>query len=372
MEQMTFDELLQDVGSTLYANMGDITSDTACQKLIEDWFWDCKLCAEKDKFIRYFRTRLSNIYPLYKEELRVLTIKENMDPFVTDYYQHISNDTTHEAGSANKLSTDEGTNSSVFSNHENSETIRTPDLTTTSDSNGSTNGSSTENKNGSDTLQRSGTDTTTNTENQTGGSTNNKSANGSSRNENISTSKSDSIGIQYPESNLVSLSLNIDDIPDNRSLAYASNESIGQNKGTSVDTATNNQIEVDTQTTHNNSTGSSQQQHNTTDTQNYGSEVNIENQTESEESGTVHQEGNETTTNVMFGGNTTNYQNNSTSSENSNDERNSETEHKEEHKGRSGKSVAELIPIVISAIRKSNTGIWFRDYMSVCFDCTEF
>lgn len=371
MEQMTFQELIDDIGSTALYYGTEASSDSATQKIIQDFFWDSKLCAEKDKFIKYFQNRINNIYPLYLEEVRALSIKANMDPFVTDYFQHVTDDITHENGTSNKTSGSNGSNSTVYQKGTSSETVRTPDLTTSSESAGSTNGSSTENKSGSDMIQRTGSDSTNNSETSNGTNTDNKLSNTYTHLDDTQTSKSDSIGITYPESNLNSLSLDIDDIPDNRSLSYASNESIGQTKATDNQSSNVNATEVDTQNTQNTTTGNSTTSHNTKDTTTYGGETNTENQSESEESGTVRQTGNETTTTTNSGYDTTTFNNNDSSNEDSTDERNIEFSHKEEHKGRH-ESVADLIPKVISSIRNSNTVLWFVDYMKVCFDCTEY
>lgn len=372
MEQMTFQELIDDIGSTALYYGTEATSDSATQKIIQDFFWDSKLCSEKNKFVKYFQNRINNIYPLYLEEVRALTVKENMDPFVTDYFQHVTDDITHENGTSNKTSGSNGSNSTVYQKGTSSETVRTPDLTTSSENSSSTNGSSTENKSGSDMIQRTGSDSTNNTETSNGTNTDNKLSNTYTHSEDTNETKSDNISINYPEANLNGLGgLDIDDIPGNRSIDYASSEAIGLIKGTSNGNSNLNATEVDTQNTQNTSTGNSTTQHNTKDTTTYGGETNIENQSESEDNGTVRQTGNETTTTTNSGYDTTTFNNNDSSNEDSTDERNIEYSHKEEHKGRH-ESVADLIPKVISSIRNSNTVLWFVDYMKVCFDCTEY
>lgn len=105
---MTYQELIDEVGQeTIFTNTN---VDLATQNVITEWFFDYELCDSEDttKWMRYFRRRCNENYPKYKEMVRVLTIKGNMDPFITEFMEKIHkssdvrNNTIHINGSGSK------------------------------------------------------------------------------------------------------------------------------------------------------------------------------------------------------------------------------------------------------------------------------
>ena len=88
---MTFEELVNNEGaSNVYANT---SVDEATQAALMEWLFDRKLCDEPATFCRYYRRNLNKYYPQYLDLMRVLTVRDNMDPYVTYYFEHIGTDT---------------------------------------------------------------------------------------------------------------------------------------------------------------------------------------------------------------------------------------------------------------------------------------
>ena len=88
---MTFEELVNKEGaSNVYANT---SVDEATQAALMEWLFDRKLCDEPATFCRYYRRNLNKYYPQYLDLVRVLTVRDNMDPYVTYYFEHVGMDT---------------------------------------------------------------------------------------------------------------------------------------------------------------------------------------------------------------------------------------------------------------------------------------
>lgn len=283
--------------------------DLATQNLIIDWFFDYDLCTDEHddpqsaNFLRYFKRNLNLYYPRYTQLLRVLQVKENLDPYVTDYLESVT--------------------SRVDALTENGTDTRTPNLTRQS----------------TDTPQK--TTTTTRTPNLTdtsvitGGHTDTRTPNLSHGETNETVTKSDGFGITYPESQLNSVSLDLD-IDTPRNIDYAGSEQLSGAKTTGESTAS------DTGTETNQTVYNSEQ---TQDTH-IGTET-----TQTTESGsgqtTVTERGTDTTQTTKTGSNT------------------SDTDFIQ--KGRH-ESVADIIPRAMSAIANSDAFTWFKNKIDICFD----
>lgn len=268
---MTFEELITKQGQATVFNNTEV--DAATQAALIEWFFDYPLCTSEDedpqgtKFMRYFQRNVNLYHPRYLQLLRVMGVKDNLDPYVTEYLEEVTSRADHT----------DGENTSTF------------------------------------------TPTTTDTSVISGGHTDTRTPLTRTEVETENTTKSDNFAISYPESQLDSVTLDIDiENPQAaRSIDYASNESLGGAKSGGKTT-----------------------------TKEIGQETNA----------TTYQA--ETTTTSHTGSDTT-------KDVNKNDTT-SDTEHI--HKGRN-ESVADIIPRAMSAITGSDPFTWFKKQLTVCFDC---
>lgn len=331
----TFEELADEIG--LSAIFTGTDADETIQNIFLEWFFDCKLCSDNDTtFLRYFRRRFNNLYPMYLDQVRVLSVKGNFDPYVTEYYQDLLNKTGTETSEGTRSTTESNESETTATKGSGVTTVRTPDITVT---NADTNTSNTEQDTthgGSDTVRRTGTDTTANTENTS----------------TTSDSKSDAFGIAYPESNLGAIPA---DLTAARSIDYANSESLTM--GTSTTTGTGS--------------SSSTVTYNTTDTNSYGATVNVQGEQTDTSNREQHETGTERTVTTNNGSDVNSVEGSKTGSETSAGTKNLTDEVKQEHKGRN-ESIADIIPRAVQAITSTNELKWFRDSMLVCFDCTEY
>ena len=228
---MTFDDIITKRGQATVFSNTDV--DTATQNALVDWFFDYGLCTDEkddpqgDKFLRYFQRNCNLYYPRYAQLLRVLQVKENLDPYVTDYLEEVVNRVDSTTG--------------------NSETTRTPDLTRTETTTPTVETTTTRTPN------------TTDTSVITGGHTDTRTPNTTSTTDTENTSKTDAFGISYPESQLTGVSLDVD-VTATRDIDYASSESIsgasGVGSSTTTETGTEtNQTVYNQETTTNTATG---------------------------------------------------------------------------------------------------------------------
>lgn len=366
-KKKTFEELVAKIG--LETVFDGTNADATIQQIFLDWLFDYKLCSEDDNtFLRYFRRRFNNLYPRYLEQVRILTVRDNFDPFVTEYFQDLINRVDNETNTGSKTANGESTSSVTATKGSGSTTVRTPDLVSeTVDSNTVTNegtvtnsgtdrttktGTETTDRDADNVTTRTGTDTTVNHEEAT----------------NDTTGKSDAFGIAYPESNLGAIPANLD---AQRSIDYANSESLSMNKshsaseGDSTSTVTHNTSdetvidETDVTT------------HNTTDATTYGLATATQNETVGSGTSTTSETGTERTVVTNNGADVTSTTNGNEVTESTEGERNATGKVEQEHKGRN-ESVADIIPRAIKAIVNTNEVMWFIDSMKVCFDCTSF
>ena len=332
-QNKTFQELADEIG--LEAIFSGTEADEATMNAFLEWLFDYRLCSDNDNtFLRYFRRRFNNLYPRYLEQLRILSVKENFDPYVTDYFQDVISRVGTNTTESEKNS--EGGSGSTVTNTKGagSTTVRTPNLTTHNIGENVVNGESSSTDSGTDSTSHTGTETTAN--NESGEST--------------TESTTDSFGIAYPEANLGSIPLTI---PSQRNIEYANSETLGLAKSK----------------TNNSSEGENTVTHNTTDETTHGLKNVGTVETTTNDELTQTQTGNETTvvTNSGSDTQTTENTNSATDNENRRDEHSDEERH--EHKGRN-ESVADIIPRAVKAITSTNELMWFIDSMKVCFDCT--
>lgn len=85
---MTFQELVDEMSlDTIFLNT---SVDVATQNALLEWFFDYDLADDDtSKWLRYFRRRCNDIYPKYKDLVRVMSVKSNLDPFITEFMERI-------------------------------------------------------------------------------------------------------------------------------------------------------------------------------------------------------------------------------------------------------------------------------------------
>lgn len=89
---MNFQDLVDKIGiGTVFQNT---SVDMATQNCILEWLFDYDLCDDDETmWLRKFRRRCNDIYPKYLAMVRVMTVKDNMDPFITVFMEKIHNST---------------------------------------------------------------------------------------------------------------------------------------------------------------------------------------------------------------------------------------------------------------------------------------
>ena len=332
----TFQELCDDIGINTVFQGTD--ADEVIEYLILEWLFDYRLCSDDDTtFLRYFRRRFNNLYPRYLEQVRVLTVRENFDPFVTEYYQDLTNRNSEDNLSNTKVTEGENSTTVAGTTSEETETVRTPNLTTASEGTTETDSAGSVATDGTNTTTRTGTDGTV--------------TSGSGTNE--SDTKADAFAIAYPEANLNGIPTDISSLGTSRTIDYANSESIsiGHTEGETSES------------------GSSTTTHNTTDTTTIDEDVATTDHSEGTSSGTVTETGTETTTTEKSGtnGSTTTGSDSQTVTDTG---LNTSTETvKGEHKGRH-ESIADILPRAVRALQNTNEVMWFIESLKVCFDCT--
>lgn len=231
VKKMTFEELINKRSqATVFDNTG---VDIATQNALVDWYFDYGLCTDEDEdkngdiFLRYFQRNLNLYYPRYLQLLRVLAVKENMDPYVTDYIEEIAYKNDTNTGSVTSVNTKDLEHDTVTTPQSSTTVLRTPTLT--------------------DTSVISGGHTDTRTPNVTNTQTSGN------------TTKTDAFAMAYPESQLSALSTDLD-LDDPRDITYAQSESLAGTKSegsaTSTETGTEtNQTVYNSETTTNQQTG---------------------------------------------------------------------------------------------------------------------
>lgn len=315
----TFGDLVDEIGlSTVFEGTD---ADQVTQEAILDWFFNYELCDDNDStFLRYFRRKIKNIYPLYEARLRVSTAKGTMDPFIVDFMERVRTDTKTTSGTVNGTESD--TNGSTRSIHKvtDNQDVRTPQLTTIA--NGQSTGSNRQTTDGTVTEERdlaSTEDSSATTE-------------GKSRN----------FSVAYPEANLSGIPTDVDSYP--ASIDYVSGEADSLSKSETsgdVDRTDTGTVSTDTDTTVT------------------GSESSTDSRTV-RETGTDRRDfdGDETTTDTVNG---TGSKTTATSTSGSETGEGSEIE-----QGRH-ESVADLLPRALAAISGSNDLMWLCHQLLPCF-----
>lgn len=87
---MTFQDLVDEIGlDEVFLNT---SVDVATQNCILEWYFDYELADDNtNTWLRKFRRRINDFYPRYKESVRIMSIKSNMDPFITEFMQTVHN-----------------------------------------------------------------------------------------------------------------------------------------------------------------------------------------------------------------------------------------------------------------------------------------
>lgn len=363
----TFEELIDKIG--LAEVFSGTDADEATQEAFQEWLFDYPLCSDNDNtFLRYFRRRFNNLYPRYLEQVRILSIKANFDPYVTDYFQDVIKHNGTENSSSEKVSSGENGSKVTSAKGSGSTTIRTPDLQTHTIGENEIDNDTTSQNSGSDSTSHTGTVTVdrdgTNTTNRTGTDkteTNDK-ANSTAE------SKTDGFGIAYPEANLGSIPLSLD---AERSIDYANSESISMSKSTT--TATDDNTSTVTHNTEDKSVVNETDKttNDTTDATTYGMKNVGSSTTKGSDETTQTQTGKETTTVTSNGEDVQTTEGTNSTKDTESGERTHSDKETHEHKGRS-ESVADIVPRAVKAIINTNELMWFIDSMKVCFDCTDF
>lgn len=131
----TFEELCDRLGIDKVFEGTDV--DAATQQALLDFFFDFEICDSENKFLRRFRQRLNQYYDQYLQEVRVLSVRDNFDPYVTNYFQDVkkhsgTKDTVGNIEYNNKRTDDYTTSSS-------SQNVETHNLKTNTDTSDNTN-----------------------------------------------------------------------------------------------------------------------------------------------------------------------------------------------------------------------------------------
>lgn len=321
--RMTFEELNDTMGAAeIYSGT---TVDSATQGALLEWLFDRYLSMSEHEpvntWLRRYRRQLNMLYPIYQDYLRVEAVRSNMDPFITEFIErvHENEGTATNSGSSTKQTSgsDSGQDRTVTDNTN----VRTPDLTTESES------GNVQNNN----LR----DTSTNTDSGTVTASHSEQSVGNGKNRGMS--------IEYPEANMGSIPQDIDSFPSSINYAAGEQDSFSRstNQGSSSDSESRNLVQ----------SGGSTHTGTVTDTGN----------------STVNESG--TDTNKFDGIVTRN--NSATHTTSETDTNNGESRNRDKgqeiEQGRH-ESPADLLPRAISAITSTNSIKWLVKNILVCFD----
>lgn len=196
----TFEEYIKKHSLDELFENTEAANDKATQNLIYDQYYNYSICTDNENdFAKYFKRRINLSYSRYKDQLRIMTVSGNMDPFINHYMETIaSNERNGSSEISNKIKTD-GTTSSTNAASGSNEVVRTPDLINTIEDNHSNNTSNTR----TDDLQ---------------GDT-----------------KANAFNIAYPEANMENIPVSLDEAP---SINYANSQQYSLGKTTNTGTQT--------------------------------------------------------------------------------------------------------------------------------------
>ena len=305
----TFEQVIENQTAEVVYSGTNVNAAT--QGALLEWLFDLNICTGDDetKFCRYYRRYLNMYYPMYLDYLKLEVVRSEMDPFITELMTRTHEDEKALTGSATKANTGTVSDSGSVQDVTDSETVRTPDLTT---SNTNTNLET------RDLATTSETDATHHEESETN-------------------SKDRKVAIAYPEANLNALPIDIDNMPT--TVDYASSEADGFGRVNAEGDATD---------------------HSETDTTDTGTVQNAG-------SGSTHETGTETTefdgTNTRTSTNTRTNNLSETASTSG-----SETNEIEEHDEGRHESEADILPRAIKAVTSTNAIKWLVSSLQVCFD----
>lgn len=177
-------------------------NDAATQELILEWYFNYPICTDNEaEFERYFKRRVNLSYKRYIDQIRIMTVSGNMDPFIDHYLEVLGNtERTGESTSSLEVKANSSNNSQSTSSGDSTNT-RTPDLVNeTKDSH-------------SETSENTRTDDLT------------------------QDTKSNGFGIAYPEANLDAIPATIDAVP---SINYANSQQYGLGRTSNTGTQSDN------------------------------------------------------------------------------------------------------------------------------------
>lgn len=403
----TFQQLVDEI--TLEEVFSGTDVDAATQAALLEWLFDYPLCADDNTFLRYFRRKLNNVYPMYKDRVRISTIKGNMDPFVVDFMErlHADRSTIQGVESGTRATTGsqtDGYTTTVTDNarrdpHLTDQThgtdTRTPNLTKTENLSKTDVSSSTNSNNTTETRDLSTDTSTGNTETRNlryltnGSNEEQRDLTTANEGETHSNTKNRAFNVQYPEANLGQSMGGIPSSVDNYPalIDYVSDETdtIGSADSTSEDTRTeggeiltttvDDRKETGTvsnsgsstvdedgtiRTVGSGSTNGTDTVTGNTTTKEVGTETHASNETRTQ-SGYETSESTSTTINTRTGDN----ESSETSSLDKTQTKNGRVEEVEQ--GRH-ESVVDILPRAIKAIVSTNDLKWLVDQCLTCFD----
>lgn len=305
----TFEQVIEDKTAQVVYSGTNVNSAT--QGALLEWLFDLNICTgdDEDKFCRYYRRYLNMYYPLYVDYLKLEVARGNMDPFIQELMTRTHEDEKTLSGSATRANT--GTVSDTGRTEDTSEStsVRTPDITVAG--------------------------TNSNTETRDLAST--SETDGTHHEEGETNSKSRNVNIAYPEANLNSLPIDIDNMPT--TIDYASAEADGFGKTTSEVDATDHSETSSTDTGTVGNSGSNSTHETGTETNEFdGSNIRTLSNTRTNNlSETASNTGSET--------------NNATDTD--------EGRHESE---------ADILPRAIKAVTSTNAIKWLVSSLQVCFD----
>ena len=402
----TFQELVDDI--TLEGVFAGTSVDEATQGALLEWLFDYPLCADDATFLRYFRRKLNNVYPLYQARLRVSTVKDNMDPFIVDFMERLHADRSTIQGRENGVRSDSGTASDGYTTTVTDEFRRDPHLTDTLNATNTRTPNLTKTEDSTKTDISGGSTTSNGTETRDIGSSSNVRESEDRRLRSLTTntgteernndvteestssaeSKSRAFNVQYPEANLGDeggVPSSVDNYP--ASIDYVSDEAdtLGSSETTSNgsredSTIVNTSSTNDTSDTGNvsKSTDSSGRESGTignqsvvntnnsdtatghTSAKETGTDTNVSRET-STKGGYETTNGTTTTINTKTGSN----EREESSSKDTTQTKNGRVEEIEQ--GRH-ESVVDILPRAIRAIVSTNDLKWLVDQCLTCFD----
>ena len=305
----TFEEVIESEGASAVYSGTNV--NLATQSILFDWLADLYISTGDDipKFKRYYKRQLNMIYPIYLDYLKLELVRDQMDPFITEYVTRTHEDEKSLSGTDTKTGSSTVSDSGTVQDVLDSQTVRTPDLTT------------------------EGTNSNLETRNLAGTSESDSTHNGESEDN----QKQRQVTIAYPEANLNSLPIDIDNMPTN--VDYASGEIDSFMKAGHTEESTDHTEDATTDTGTVNNAG-------TTSTSESGTETTETDQTNTRTSSNTRQ-GSDSETHTNTG---------------------SETNESEEHEEGRHESEADILPRAISAICSTKAILWFVKSLQVCFD----